>query len=78
MICTTALIPVCAVAQGQLCRPVRPGGPLPPDGATVLGTARQLGISTAALMRGVCAQGLANKPVTVCFPIPAQKPQRLA
>ena len=45
---------------------------------TVLGTACQLGLSTAALMREVCAQGLTNQPVTVRFPIPAQELQRLA
>lgn len=43
----------------------------------VLGTARQLGMSTAGLMRQVCALGLANKPVNVRFPIPAQEPQHL-
>ena len=36
---------------------------------TVLGTARQLGMSMATLMRDVCSQGLAHKPVTVRFPL---------
>ncbi len=43
----------------------------------VLGTACQLGISTVALMREVCSQGLVNQPVTVRFPMPAQESQRL-
>jgi hypothetical protein len=36
---------------------------------TVLGTARQLGMNMATLMRDVCSQGLAHKPVSVRFPL---------
>jgi hypothetical protein len=38
-----------------------------PTVMTVLGTARQLGMNMATLMREVCAQGLAHKPVSVRF-----------
>ena len=47
----------------------------------VLGTARQLGMSIATLMRNVCSQGLAHKPVSVRFPLnqtSAYKPLQMA
>ncbi|EIJ33659.1 IS66 family transposase [Thiothrix nivea] len=40
-----------------------------PTVLTVLGTARQLGMDMATLMRYVCSQGLAHKPVAVRFPL---------
>ena len=44
---------------------------------TVLGTAQQLGLGTADLMREICTQGLAKKTVTVRFPLPEQERPKL-
>ena len=41
---------------------------------TVLGTASQLGMSTATLMRDICSEGLAHKPVSVHFPLDQANP----
>ena len=40
-----------------------------PTVMTVLGTARQLGMNMAILMRDICSQGLAHKSVSVRFPL---------
>ena len=36
---------------------------------TMVGTAQQLGISSASIMREICSQGLARRPITVRFPL---------
>ena len=39
---------------------------------TMVGTAQQLGISSASIMREICSQGLARQPITVRFPFQPQ------
>lgn len=39
---------------------------------TIVGTAQQLGVSSASIMRAICDQGLARQPITVRFPFEPQ------
>ena len=41
---------------------------------TLTGTARQLGISSLAMMRAISEQGLAGKPITFQFPFDRRLP----